>query len=166
MAGTVSAVVPDVAIDVAAEPEVIPGPALVELRVFDGANPYFPRPAVRLTLDIGRLLVLGDTDARALGAALDMTACGPGARGTALRRGFALRVAATVVRRVAEDSGTNRLPVRTRTTAAPHRVVVSYPWRHRHRAEALGPAVAGVLDALPAADPMALLRAAVAAMPS
>ena len=149
-----------------AELEVVPGPALVELRVFDAANAYFPRPAVRLTLDVGRLLLLRDADACALGAALGIPASRPGSRGTALRQSFALRVAATVVRRVAEDSGTTRLPVRTRATADLNRVVVCYPWRHRDRAEALGAAVAGVLDSLPAADPEALLRAAVARMPS
>jgi len=50
--------------------------------------------------------------------------------------------------------------VRTRPTADLHRVVVSYPWRHRGRAQALGHAVAGVLDALPATDLAAVLDAA------
>jgi cyanophycin synthetase len=50
--------------------------------------------------------------------------------------------------------------VRTRPTADLHRVVVSYPWRHRGRAQALGHAVAGVLDALPASDVDAVLDAA------
>ena len=33
-------------------------PTLVELRVLDGANLYFPRPAVKLTLEIPALLSL------------------------------------------------------------------------------------------------------------
>ena len=88
----------------------------------------------------------------ALGQALAVPAARPGSPGTALRQRFALRVVATVVRRVARGSGTTRLAVRTRPTADLHRVVVSYPWRHRGRAQALGHAVAGVLDALPASD--------------
>jgi cyanophycin synthetase len=135
-------------------------PALVELRVLDGANLYFPRPAVKLTLDITGVLDLTDPDARALGQALAVPAARPGAPGTALRQRFALRVVATVVRRVARGSGTTRLAVRTRPTADLHRVVVSYPWRHRNRAQALGHAVAGVLDALPAPDVAAVLDAA------
>ena len=39
-----------------------------------------------------------------------------------------------------------------RPTSDVHQIVVAYPWRHRDRAEALGRAVAGVLDALPGAD--------------
>ena len=38
--------------------------------------------------------------------------------------------------------------------------MIAYPWRHRERAQALGHAVAGVLDALPAADLDAVLAAA------
>jgi hypothetical protein len=33
-----------------------PGTALVELRVLDGANLYFPRPAIKLTLAVPGLL--------------------------------------------------------------------------------------------------------------
>ncbi len=135
-------------------------PALVELRVLDGANLYFPRPAVKLTLDVGGLLELDDDRARALGESLAVAAARPGAAGTALRQRFALRVVATVVRRVARGSGTTRLGIRTRPTADLHRVVVAYPWRHRGRAQALGHAVAGVLDALPSADVDAVLEAA------
>ena len=40
-------------------------PALVELRVLEGANLYFPRPAVKLTLDVSSLLDLDDDAARA-----------------------------------------------------------------------------------------------------
>ena len=44
-------------------------PSLVELRVLEGANLYFPRAAVKLTLDITTLLELADADARAVGGA-------------------------------------------------------------------------------------------------
>ena len=35
-----------------------PGTALVELRVLDGANLYFPRPTIKLTLAVPGLLSL------------------------------------------------------------------------------------------------------------
>jgi cyanophycin synthetase len=60
-------------------------PALVELRVLEGANLYFPRPAVKLTLDVSSLLDLDDDAARAVAAALGMAVSRPGARGTGLR---------------------------------------------------------------------------------
>ena len=40
--------------------------ALVELRVLDGANLYFPRPAVKLTLDLTRLLDMDEDAARSV----------------------------------------------------------------------------------------------------
>ena len=135
-------------------------PSLVELRVLDGANLYFPRAAVKLTLDITTLLELDDADARAVGGALGLPAARPGAAGTGLRQRFAMRIAATVVRRVAHGSGTSRLAVRSRPTADLHRTVIAYPWRHRERAQALGHAVAGVLDAMPTADLDSVLAAA------
>jgi cyanophycin synthetase len=63
-----------------------------------------------------------------------------------------MRAAGRLVRAVAAESGTTRLGVRVRPTSDPQRVVVAYPWVHRRRAEAMGRAVAEVLDALPAAD--------------
>ena len=61
-------------------------PALVELRVLDGANLYFPRPAVKLTLDISGVLDLTDAEARVLGQALSVPAARPGS--WCLRRGW------------------------------------------------------------------------------
>ena len=42
--------------------------------------------------------------------------------------------------------------MRVRPTSDPHQIVVAFPWRHRGRAQALGRAVAEVLDAVPGAD--------------
>jgi hypothetical protein len=42
------------------------GPTLVELRVLDGANLYFPRPAIKLTLDAPGLLSLPEARRRPL----------------------------------------------------------------------------------------------------
>ena len=135
-------------------------PALVELRVLEGANLYFPRATIKLTLDISTLLGLSVADARALAEGLGLPAARPGALDTRLRQRFALRVVLAVVRRVARESGTTRLAVRSRPTSDLHRTVVAFPWRHRERAEALGSAVAGVLDALPAVDVDGVIAAA------
>lgn len=135
-------------------------PSLVELRVLEGANLYFPRPAVKLTLDLSALLAWDDSDARKVAAQLGLGSAAPGPAGTGLRQRFAARVVARVVRRVAASSGTTRLAVRSRPTADVSRLVVAYPWRHRNRAEALGHAVAGVLDALPTGDVAAAVEAA------
>jgi cyanophycin synthetase len=126
--------------------------SLVELRVLDGANLYFPRPAVKLTLDLSALLALGEDQARAVAEDLGMSAARPGRPGTGLRQRFAAKVVARVVRRVAAEAGTTRLAVRSRPTADLHRLVVAFPWRRRGKAEALGRGVADVLDALTNGD--------------
>jgi cyanophycin synthetase len=138
-----------------------PAASLLELRVLDGANLYFPRPAVKLTLDLSALLGLDEDAARAVAADLGLPAMRPGRPGTGLRQRFAAKVAARVVRQVAAKAGTTRLAVRSRPTADLHRLVVAYPWRRRGKAEALGRGVAQVLDAMVNGDVgVALTRAA------
>jgi cyanophycin synthetase len=139
-------------------------PALVELRVLDGANLYFPRPAVKLTLDLTRLLEMDEVAARSAADQVGLRGARPGAPGTGLRQRFAARLVAKLVRRVAAESGTTRLAVRSRPTGELRRIVVAYPWRRRGRAQALGEAVAAVLDAVPAEDLTTVLTDAVAAV--
>jgi cyanophycin synthetase len=134
--------------------------ALVELRILDGPNLYFPRPAVKVTLDLTRLVDLPVDDALRLAAGLGVRDPRPGPAGTGFRQRFAARAVARLVRQVATEAGTSRLPVRARPDRDVHRLVVAYPWRHRSRAEALGHAVAEVVDALPADDVDALVKRA------
>jgi cyanophycin synthetase len=65
-----------------------------------------------------------------------------------------------LVRAIAAEAGTGRLAVRVRPTSDPLRIVVAYPWRRRGRAQALGRAVADVLDAIPGEDVDAAVTAA------
>ena len=123
--------------------------SLVELRVLEGPNLYFPRAAVKLTLDVidARRGRRGD---RAAVRPPDRAAhARPGAPGSGFRQRFALRAVERLVRAIAAEAGTPRLAVRVRPTSDPHVVVVAFPWRNRGRAQALGQAVADVLDALP-----------------
>jgi len=46
----------------------VSGTSLVELRVLDGPNLYFPRPAIKLTLDVAGLLGLPEEQAAAAAA--------------------------------------------------------------------------------------------------
>jgi len=68
-----------------------PHRSLVELRLLEGANLYFPRPAVKLTLDLSTLLELDEDDSRTVATRLGMPASTPGAPGTGLRQRFAGR---------------------------------------------------------------------------
>ena len=117
---------------------------LVELRVLDGPNLYFPRPAIKLTLGVeGWLALPKDRVEAALSRA--------GVRGRAgtprsdQRRRTTARLAARLTGRLAAASGV-RLAVRGRPGPEPDQVVVAFPWRRRGSAEALGREVAPLLD--------------------
>jgi cyanophycin synthetase len=120
--------------------------------MLEGPNLYFPRAAVKLTLDLRALVELSDDAALAFARRIGLTNVRPGAAGSGFRQRFAARAVARLVRQIAAEAGTHRLAVRVRPTTDVHQVVVAFPWRNRRRAEALGRAVAGVLDGLPAAD--------------
>jgi cyanophycin synthetase len=126
--------------------------ALIELRLLDGPNLYFPRAAVKLTLDLTTLVEADEDEAAGFADRLGLRDARPGPAGTGFRQRFAARAVARLVRQVAAGAGTHRLAVRVRPDRDVDRVVVAYPWRHRSRAEAVGRAVAEVLDSLPVAD--------------
>jgi cyanophycin synthetase len=126
--------------------------SLVELRVLEGPNLYFPRATIKLTLDISGRADAPTATAKRLAARIGLRNARPGEPGTGFRQRFAARAVARLVRAVAHESGTSRLAVRVRPTNDPHTLVVAYPWRHRERAQEMGRAVAEVLDELSTSD--------------
>jgi cyanophycin synthetase len=129
--------------------------SLVELRLLDGPNLYFPRPAAKVTLDLTELLGLPIAEAGDLGAEFGLGKARPGTAGSAFRQRFAIRLVTQIVRRLARIGGVTRLAVRTRTGQAVSELVVAYPWRNSGRAEALAYGLAQVLDSV-AAGPEAV----------
>jgi cyanophycin synthetase len=125
---------------------------LVELRVLDGANLYFPRPAIKLTLDVPDLLALPEDRAAAAAREVGLVAGSPGAPGGEQRRRFATRLLAHLTRRAAAAAGVRALAVRARPGPEPTQIVVAYPWRRQHAAETLGRAVADLAAAVDAPD--------------
>ena len=116
-------------------------PAVVEvseLRVLDGPNIYFPRPAVKLALLVpGWLRASGERLERiSRDVGLPRSGASAGARGSEARRRFTASVGAAVARRLAAEAST-RLAVRGRVGSAPDEIVVAFPWRRRGTAEAL-----------------------------
>lgn len=138
--------------------------SLVELRILEGPNLYFPRAAVKLTLDISGLAAASEETATRFAKRIELANPRPGAPDSGFRQRFALRAVGHLVRAVAAEAGTTKLGVRVRPTSDPHQVVVAFPWRHRGRAEAMGRAVASVLDAVPSADVEAAVGEAAAAV--
>ncbi len=126
--------------------------ALVELRVLEGPNLYFPRAAIKLTLDLTQLIDAPEEVALRFASRIGLRRARPGAPGSGFRQRFAARAVGRLVRQIAGEAGATRLAVRVRPTNDVHRIVVAFPWRNRTRAQALGRAVADVLDALPSPD--------------
>lgn len=133
--------------------------SLVELRVLEGPNLYFPRAAIKLTLDISTIAEASDETVLRFAKRIGLRTTRPGAAGSGFRQRFAMRAVERLVRAIAQESGTSRLAVRVRPTAEANVLVVAYPWRNRGRAQALGRAVAHALDALPEPDVEAAVTA-------
>ena len=134
--------------------------SLVELRILEGPNLYFPRAAVKLTLDVSTITEAGEEPVLRFARRIGLRTTRPGAAGSGFRQRFALRAVERLVRAIAAEAGTRRLAVRVRPTSDPDVLVVAFPWRHRGRARALGEAVAHALDALPTPDVEAAVSAA------
>jgi cyanophycin synthetase len=119
---------------------------VVELRVLDGPNLFFPRPAVKLTLAAPAWLEM--TEDR-FARALDRVGSNgrSGRPGSEQRRRAVGRMASTITRRLAAASGV-RLAVRARPGPEAEQIVIAFPWRHRAAAEALGREVARTLETL------------------
>jgi cyanophycin synthetase len=96
-------------------------PELLELRLLDGPNLYFPRAACKVVLDISAQLTGPGGEARARELARDLEAR---------------------TRRLAATAGTTRLAVRSRPGPEPGQLTVAFPWRRRELARALGSALA------------------------
>jgi len=118
---------------------------MVELRVLDGPNLYFTRPAIKLTLDVSPWLALAQARIERLTrrAAFSPSA-NSGQPGSDQRRRYVARFAVHLTRTLAAASGTH-LAVRGRPGPAPGQIVVAYPWRRRGAAEAFARELAPLL---------------------
>ena len=118
---------------------------MVELRVLDGPNLYFTRPAIKLTLDVSPWLALSQARIERLTrrAAFSPSA-NSGQPGSDQRRRYIARFAVHLTRTLADASGTH-LAVRGRPGPAPEQIVVAYPWRRRGAAEAFARELAPLL---------------------
>ena len=140
-----------------------------ELRVLEGPNLYFPRPAVKLMLEVGGWLRASDDHVRKVADQVGIPRLEPGTAGTDQRLRATARIAVQLTRRIAEAVGTGRLAVRGRTGPEFGHVVIAFPWRRRGAAEALAQAVATGMGALLTRSPARVIaelsRAVAAAEP-
>ncbi|KRE62767.1 tetratricopeptide repeat protein [Nostocoides sp. Soil756] len=140
-----------------------------EVRLLEGPNLYFPRPAAKVTLALPGYLAASEATIAAVCEGLGMRRGRPGAAGSEQRQQVLVRLVERVTRAVASGAGTRRLGVRTRAAAETEVVVCAFVWRHRGRAEALGaalgPTLAHLLAGVAPAEAVQAGAAAVAAAP-
>ncbi len=121
---------------------------VVELRVLDGPNLYFTRPAIKLTLELPRLVAMPEDKLAARAEATGVRSSGPALRpgppNSDRRLRFLARVAADLTRVAADATGTH-LAVRARPGPGRDRIVVAFPWRNRTAAETFARQLAGLL---------------------
>jgi cyanophycin synthetase len=135
-----------------------PAAELVELRVLDGPNLYFPRPAIKLTVRVAGWQRAAGPSIERIGAALGVRAAAqPGIPGSQHRQRVVARIGATYARHLAVASGARRLAIRARPGDAPDLIVVAFPWRRRGAAEALGRATAAAMAAGPRRAPRTVI---------
>ena len=122
------------------------GITLRELRVLDGPNLYFTRPAIKLTLGVGSWLGLPDERAKRLARRAGIpSVASAGVPGSDQRRRFIARLAVHLTRELADATQTH-LAVRGRPGANTDEVVIAFPWRRQGAAEAFGRELAPVLE--------------------
>jgi len=134
---------------------------VAEVRILQGPNLYFTRPAAKLTV---RLPGYATADAgllRALGRSLGVRASDAGAPETEARQRFLLRLAERVVRLLVRQVGSSRVAVRVRAGERLDQIVIAFALNNRGRAEAVGRVLGGILlDLLTADEPLETIRGA------
>ncbi|MDQ1536109.1 MAG: cyanophycin synthetase [Actinomycetota bacterium] len=121
-----------------------------EVRVLEGPNLYFARPAIKIIVGCPGYQSVDERTLSAISKRLGMRVVRPGPPDSDQRQRAVMRLVAAMVHRIAADSGTTRLGVRVRTGGSRAEVVVAFPWRWRGRGlalgESLGPALVALLD--------------------
>ncbi|MGJ6981134.1 Mur ligase family protein [Aestuariimicrobium soli] len=120
---------------------------LLEHRLLEGANVYFPRPAVKLTFDVSGLAGRPTPQIVSLARAAGLRSTAVGDPDSELRWFTLTRLVSSLTRQVAHRGGVVRLAVRARRGSAPGEVIVAVPWRHTGKVDALAAGIAEVLDA-------------------
>lgn len=124
---------------------------VTEVRLLEGPNLYFARPAVKVSLALPGYQALDAAAATAIAEVVGLRRAVPGKPDTEQRQRFLTRLASTVLRRIA-DAVPSRVGARARVGTDLTSVIVAFPWRHRGRAVALGEALGPVLEGLLAGE--------------
>ena len=119
---------------------------VVELRVLDGPNLYFTRPAIKLTLGVAAWLALAEGRVKQLTRRAGFRPVGAaGAPNSDQRRRYIARFAVHVARRLADATATH-LAIRGRPGPGIEEIVVAFVWRRQRAAESFARELAPLLE--------------------
>jgi cyanophycin synthetase len=124
-----------------------PSVTAVEVRVLEGPNLYFRRPAVKVVLEMAAIVAADAEDLVAHTAALGWRRR-PGRPSSQARQRYAARLAERVLRLLAAGVGVSRLGIRSRPGERLDEVVVAFVWRRRGPARTAAEQLPGLLTAL------------------
>ena len=120
---------------------------ITEVRVLEGPNLYFPRPAGKITIELPGYFDVDTERLQRVGGQLHLRRRAPGAPGSAVRQQYVMSLVERVVRLIARETGTARLGVRVRS-AGESGLVVAFALHHRGRVQLLADALGSALEAL------------------
>jgi cyanophycin synthetase len=119
---------------------------VVELRVLDGPNLYFTRPAIKLTLGVVPWLDLAEERAQRLTRRTGFRPVAtPGSPNSDQRRRYVARFAVHAARLLADATATH-LAIRGRPGPGQKEIVIAFVWRRRQAAEAFARELAPLLE--------------------
>ena len=119
---------------------------VVELRVLDGPNLYFTRPAIKLTLAVPPWLAMPDERVQPLTERAGFApVASPGVPDSDQRRRFIARFAVHLTRALADATATH-LAIRGRPGPDADQVVIAFVWRRQQAAEAFARELAPLLE--------------------
>ena len=118
-----------------------------EIRLLEGPNLYFRRPAVKVVLDVSAILTASPEQLARMTASVGGPGR-PGPPGTQSRQRYAARLAERLLRLLARGMGTTRLGVRSRPGESLDEVVVAFVWRRRGRAQVAAEALPDLVSAV------------------
>jgi cyanophycin synthetase len=147
-----------------AEPAAGEPVTVTEVRVLEGPNLYFPRPAIKVIVGCQGYLSVDECTFRAISRRLGMRGVRPGAPDSEQRQRAVMRLVAQVIHQIAAASGTTRLGVRVRTGGSRAEVIAAFPWRWQGRGVALGQSLGPALNRLLDPDEAVQERALAAAV--
>ncbi|MGA8978734.1 MAG: Mur ligase, partial [Pedococcus sp.] len=96
-----------------------PAVSATEVRVLEGPNLYFAKPAIKVSLELPGYLSAAEADLVTIARSVGLRSSRPGAPGTEQRQRFVMRLVERATRRLAAASGTTRLGVRSRPGSDP-----------------------------------------------